>query len=477
MQCLEHPHKHCRPWSTDLPSFSSTAVYSAASGFAHKNFPLECEDLWSTRTSILPPYPDITPSSSILAVACVTYEAIVCWAEDNVQDYRYDVEDIVTLARDGFHTLGMSEGTSTRGWTTLRQALKEVPQDIQNEVKSQMRPMGTGPLTMKSKVFNASMAASIREEWSTWGKELWERWWEEARTLGEKDIRALFSSRPEEHAKMEKSARRAGYDRACNVWKTNLREDCPWDNMADDDAMSMIEREIGEGNDDRKDQVIHFVGFGAIFDCEGGARQLHWKRRLGECGFRGTVYLHEKKCHRGVGFILLGQSVTGRTLRHEETRHCGVGFILLSETFIWGPKYRRRISEFDKVDDSILQIVVSPILRSIIDIASSAASAICQGQSSRRWSIKASHLVGRRMGRSKAKLRKTTVVPSIHPLATVFQDRPTPPRVSALLQKSSCTLRVHSPHAPIRHPDHLTFSRFEMAPITTCMMLFAGVVL
>ncbi|ODN85903.1 hypothetical protein L198_07472 [Cryptococcus wingfieldii CBS 7118] len=39
-------NQHCRPWLTDPPSFSSSAVYSKASGFAHKNYPLECNLLW-----------------------------------------------------------------------------------------------------------------------------------------------------------------------------------------------------------------------------------------------------------------------------------------------------------------------------------------------------------------------------------------------------------------------------------------------
>ncbi|ODN81108.1 hypothetical protein L202_03201 [Cryptococcus amylolentus CBS 6039] len=68
----------------------------------------------------------------------------------------------------------------------------------------------------------------------------------------------------------------------CNVLIIHVREDCPWDNMADDDAMSMIEREIGDANDSLKDTVIHFVEFGATFDTGGRARQSSWKRRLGK---------------------------------------------------------------------------------------------------------------------------------------------------------------------------------------------------
>ncbi|TYJ56143.1 hypothetical protein B9479_003129 [Cryptococcus floricola] len=78
----------------------------------------------------------------------------------------------------------------------------------------------------------------------------------------------------------------------CDALILHLREDCLWHTDAPDDAMSLIEREIGEENDDLKDQVIHFVEFGAIFDIAGGARRHHWKRRLGKCGFTGTVYLH-----------------------------------------------------------------------------------------------------------------------------------------------------------------------------------------
>ncbi|ODN95911.1 hypothetical protein L198_04530 [Cryptococcus wingfieldii CBS 7118] len=210
-----------RPWSADLVSSRPRDPLSVASRFLHKDYPLQCKGLWSTRVKLLPQYPALGRSSSILTAACVIYEALVTWAEDS-QDVTNQHREVVTLARKGFNHLGNTQGQSPHGWMLLRQALQKVPEQIKDAVQRKIKPIGQGPLAMneKAKGFSAPMAARIREDWEEWGRTLWKEWWSEMDVLGASEVKALASSRPDKEFTMNKRAAEAGYARAYDSWRS-----------------------------------------------------------------------------------------------------------------------------------------------------------------------------------------------------------------------------------------------------------------